>query len=167
MSSSHRSVVLGKIGRPHGVKGWFYVHSYTDPITNVLTYPDWHLNRLGKMQTYTLETGKQHADKLVAKVKGVEDREAASQLTHALIEVPRNTLPPLEKNQYYWSDLIGLTVITLQGKVLGTVKEITQTAASDILVVMGKKRLLIPYLPHVILSVDLDHHRIEVDWDEL
>jgi 16S rRNA processing protein RimM len=91
--------------------------------------------------------------------------EEARAFTNVSIGVFRDQLPPLPNNEYYWSDLEGLTVVNLQGIELGTVAYLFETGANDVIVVQGTKEHLIPYVPGpIIKNVDLNK-RIEVDWD--
>jgi 16S rRNA processing protein RimM len=80
--------------------------------------------------------------------------------------VPRERFPAAPADEYYWSDLIGLEVVTLAGEVLGQVTELQQTGAHDVLVVTGERRRLLPFvMGRVIRTVDLASGRIVVDWD--
>ena len=76
-------------------------------------------------------------------------------------------MPATESNQYYWSDLVGLQVITTTGTLLGTVDYLFETGANDVLVVKGEttERMLPFVMEHVIKEVDLQQQLITVDWD--
>jgi len=73
-------------------------------------------------------------------------------------------LPAAADNEYCWSDLIGLEVINVQDEVLGKVTELLETGANDVLVVEGERERLLPFIAQVILQVDLEAGRINVDW---
>jgi len=76
-------------------------------------------------------------------------------------------LPPAAKNEYYWADLIGLDVVNGRDERLGAVKELIESAASDVLVVAaddGTERLL-PFVSAVVLDVDVAAKRIRVEWE--
>ena len=75
-------------------------------------------------------------------------------------------MPALEKGEYYWNDLMGHKVINQQKEHLGVVQTFLETGANDVLVVKGDKEYLIPFIPHVILNVDMAKKEIEVDWDK-
>jgi len=98
---------LGRIGAPWGVKGWVHIDSYTDPLEGILDYEQWVL-RLGSGQrvTHVVAEGQPHADRLVARLEGIEDRDRAAALTGAVIEVDRAELPPTGEREYYQADLI-------------------------------------------------------------
>ena len=78
----------------------------------------------------------------------------------------RKQLPAAQPGEYYWSDLQGLEVVTLQGESLGTVDHLLETGANDVLVVTGERERLIPFvLGQVVDDVDLERGEIRVDWD--
>lgn len=160
-------VILGKIGSPFGVRGWLHIHSFTEPPENILHYSPWLLlfpNH--KQKTVTLLHNQHHLQKIQVQLEGCEDRTLASTYTGAEIAVPREQLPKLPAGEYYWSDLIGLTVITQQGQTLGTITEFFSTGSNDVFVVTGKKRHLLPYLlDQVVLEINLEKKIMLVDWD--
>jgi 16S rRNA processing protein RimM len=148
-------IIMGRFGAAFGIKGWVKVLSYTDPITNLLEYRPWYIQQGNEWKIFQIEDGKVHGHQLIVKPSHCDDRSQAETYTHLEIAISADTLPKLKENEYYWSDLIGLTVINLQ----------MTTGANDILVVSGDKERLIPYLKHVIIKVDLTAKRILVDWD--
>ena len=82
------------------------------------------------------------------------------------IAICRNQLPTADTGEYYWADLVGLRVRTVEGVELGTVDHLMETGANDVLVVRGDRERLIPFVRGpVIREVDLEHGCIEVDWD--
>jgi 16S rRNA processing protein RimM len=82
------------------------------------------------------------------------------------ISVPRDRLPPPAQDEYYWADLEGLFVSTLDGIGLGQVDHLFSTPGNDVLVVKGERERLIPFIwGQVIKDVDLEQGLIRVDWD--
>ncbi len=159
-------VVLGRIAGVFGVKGWVKVYSHTDPLENILGYSPWLLREASGWREYRLAEGKRHGKGLVARLEGFEDRDQASRLNGCDICVPRDRLPTLDDGDYYWSDLEGLRVQTLEGVDLGTVSHLFDTGANDVLVVKGDKERLLPYdWGQVVKRVDLEAGLIQVDWD--
>lgn len=78
----------------------------------------------------------------------------------------REQLAELEPGEYYWHQLIGMTVVNTKGESFGKVVEILPTGANDVLVVQGEKKHLIPYLPgQFVLDINDSQHLITVDWD--
>lgn len=161
-------ILVGRLGAPYGVRGWIKVHSFTDPIDNLLRYPDWKVRHVHEWQSISLEEGKRHHQGLVVKWAGCENREQARCYTHDWVVVPRKAFAPLMEGDYYWADLIGLQVITLTGVPLGVVDALLATGANDVIRVIDKKNKrerLLPYVSSTVQAVDLDKKILFVDWD--
>lgn len=164
---SDQKIVIGRLGGPYGIKGWLHLHSFTDPIANIFQYPRWYLKKRDQWELLQLELHKTHGNSFVVKLVGYDDREIAALLKGAEIATDRAELPKITENEYYWSDLVGLTVITLTGETLGTVDYLFETGANDVIVTKGKKQHFIPYLENVIKAVDLQNQQIIVDWEPI
>lgn len=159
-------VTVGRVGSPYGVRGWLKVQPYTESDTSLLEYSPWYIAKQDSWEILAIEDKKTHGNGIIIKLTGIESPEEARLLTGKLIAVLRSQLPHLKKDEYYWSDLEGLTVINKHGDILGTVIYLMETGANDVLVVKGTKEHAIPYLPgSVILSVDLIKKEIHVDWE--
>lgn len=163
--------VLGKISTAFGIKGWVKVYSYTDPIENILDYPNWHLNVQGKWQKFTVLDSQFQTKGLAVALAGINDRDAALALSQVQIAIPTNELPELEDDEYYWFQLQGLKVINTQGEVLGQVAELLDSGGGNQVMVvkacegsLDKQQRLIPYANTIVLDVDLDQGEIQVDW---
>jgi 16S rRNA processing protein RimM len=111
--------------------------------------------------------GRAQGNGIVAELPGVTDRDAAAALVGSEIGVARSALPPPAPGEYYWSDLEGLEVSTVEGVSLGTVSHLLATGANDVLVVRNADReRLIPFLVgQFVTEVDLEAGRVTVDWD--
>jgi 16S rRNA processing protein RimM len=166
--SEHEArIVVGKISAPHGIKGWIKVHSYTDPATNILQYNPWQIMQSGQWCSIKVVTGKSHGKTLVAQLENVDNRDAAQKLQGCEIAIFRHQLPPTDQGDYYWIDLIGLKVINRHGTELGTVANLMETGANDVLIVAGDREYLIPYVKDIyVVNVDLGGGVIHVDWEE-
>jgi len=165
-------VVLGKLTSPHGVKGWLKVYAYTSPIDSIFDYSEWWVRQGEILKQLTVIQGRRQGKGLVVQLKGIDDRDAAEALAQADIVMPKSELPELADEEYYWHELEGLKVYTLAGECLGQVSYLFETGANDVMVVRGgqdaidKRERLLPYLPgDVIIKVDLQAQRMEVDWD--
>ncbi|MCK5718095.1 MAG: ribosome maturation factor RimM [Thiomargarita sp.] len=160
-------VILGRINGFYGVRGWVKVFSYTAPIANILDYSSWQLYQQGQWRNVSVSEGKIHGKGIIARLEEIHDRDAAASLLGADIAIERAQLPPTSKDEYYWTDLVGLTVLNHEGVNFGQVDHLLETGANDVLVVKGKRERLIPFLPdQVILDIDLAQHIVHVDWDE-
>jgi 16S rRNA processing protein RimM len=119
----------------------------------------------GTERPIEVEEGQSHGGGVVAKLRGIDDRDQARELVGADIVVARERLPACETNEYYWADLEGLEVRTTDGQVLGRVDHLIATGSHDVLVLAGKPQLLIPFVwGQVIREVDLGVGRIVADW---
>ncbi len=165
-ATQDKLVTLGRISGAHGVKGWVRVHSYTEPRDNVIRFERWTLAHAGEQREVEVEGGSGGSGKVLAKLRGVEDRDAALALIGADIVVARALLPPCEPGEYYWTDLEGLTVCDTAGKTLGVVDYLFASGAHDVLALEGGANRLIPFVTgEVVREVDLDRRVIVVDWD--
>ena len=159
-------IIIGRFGRPHGIKGLVTVISFAEPRENILRYMPWYISTNQEWQPIKLLHVEVNNKSILAQVDGYHEREQVARLTNIDIAVAREQLPELQPGEYYWHQLMGMSVINQQGLVLGTVTEIMPTGANDVLVVVGDKRYLIPYLiGSFIIQVDANQRQITVDWD--
>ncbi len=164
-------IVLGKITSVHGVRGEVKIYSFTDPIDNLLGYPAWTLKRDGEVRQVELVSGRLQGKILVAKLKGLDDREVARTFAGFDICVPRALLPDLDDGEYYWHQLEGLKVIDLQGQLLGRLDHLLETGSNDVMVVkpcpgsLDDRERLLPYTEQCVQKVDLAAGEMRVDWD--
>jgi 16S rRNA processing protein RimM len=102
---------------------------------------------------------------LIAKFPGCNDRTAAEKYKGLLVAVPRSSLPQQAEDEYYWADLIGLEVVNLSGESFGTVDNLMDTGANQVLCVRGMSgEVLIPFIAGAIKQVSLAEKLIRVDW---
>ena len=160
-------VTLGRISGVHGVKGWVRVYSDTSPRENIVNYSPWYLVREGRQERWKVNSGRLQGKSLVAKLAGCNDRDTAEALVGAEIRTPRASLPDTTlPGEYYWADLVGLRVETLDGMELGHVDHLFETGSNDVVVVQGDRERLIPYIwEQVVREVDLQAGVMRVDWD--
>lgn len=160
-------VVLGKLGRPHGLKGLIRVISFTEPEVSILEYKPWFIHYKHEWTPLELETFQIQNQLILIKIVDCAEREELAKMTNCHIGVKSNHLPQLPQGDYYWHEIIEMSVLNKDGKLLGTVSEILPTGANDVLVINGEKRHLIPYVMGIhIVSVDALQRQIIVDWDE-
>jgi 16S rRNA processing protein RimM len=164
--SDDEMIIMGHISGLFGVKGWLKIYSHTAPREGILNYNVWYLKRNGAWQQYKLTAGRRQGKAVVAHFDGYDDRDQAAELIESDIAVRREQLPALQVGEYYWTDLEGLQVVTIEGVELGEVSHLFETGANDVLVVLGDRERLIPYtVGEAVQQVDLDAGRIIVDWD--
>lgn len=161
-----RPILLGRITGVHGVRGWLRIESHTRPRENLLEYRPWLIGTEPDWAEYDPVEVRVQGRGLIARFKEIDDPEKARALVNAGVAVRRDVLPRADAGQYYWCDLLGLTVRGADGRDLGKVVEIRETGSNDVLVVEGTARTLVPFLPgQVIRKVDLDAGVIDTGWD--
>ena len=157
---------MGRIAAPFGVKGWVKVQPFSEDPGTLMDFESWRIGRGTEHKTFTVEAVQDHTNAMVAKLEGIDDRDAAYALRGQEISVARSDLPPPEENEYYWSDLIGLTAVNREGIELGKVDSLMETGAQDVLVIKGTREHLVPFIAQFVGKVDVAGGTIEVDWGE-
>ncbi len=156
-------VAICRLVRPHGVRGEVKGVSLTDVVENLLGR-EWIYWVQGSIRRrLEIEFARLQGLFIVFKFRGVEDREAAQELVGGHLEIPVNELVPLPPGEFYWYQLLGLDVYTLEGEHLGVLEEIMETAGHDVYVVRkGNEEILIPAVREVVRQVSLEEGRIVV-----
>jgi len=170
------AVEVGRIADAWGVKGWFKVLSHSSSPEALFASKRWYLQpseRGAKAFAGTvllsIRQAKDHSDTVVAWAQGIDDRNAAEALRGARIFVPRSSFPSTSEDEFYWVDLIGLSVVNREGVLLGQVQELMSTGPQTVLVLAyeqdGKaQERMIPFVSAFVDKVDLPEKRITVDW---
>ena len=160
-----RWVTMGTCGAPYGVKGWLRVGSFTEPRPAIFELQPWWVEVRGERRAFKVEYWRESGRHLLAKLEGFENPESVTAIKGAAIEVERDCLPAPAVDEYYWCDLLGLEVRTLDGEFLGLVSELFETGSNDVMVV-GPERHLVPFVVgQVVEEVDFENGAIRVDWD--
>ena len=165
-------IVLGRIVAPFGVKGWVKVHPFGDDPLSWREMPQWWLADKAEApdeawQPVKLAGFREHGAGLIASFEGVTDRSGAEALQGRYIAAPREAMPGTSDDEYYWGDLVGLSVVNQSGESLGTVETLMSTGAHDVLQVRdGDEERLIPFVAAYVLNVDLPSRTIRVDWQK-
>jgi 16S rRNA processing protein RimM len=155
-------VVVGRVIRPHGVRGEMRVLPETD-------FPE-RLPMLGqavlvadeRSEPVRIEAVRRAGDAVLVKVAGIDTPEAAAPWRGAALAVPRELAAPLPEGRHYVFDVLGLAVETEAGEALGTVDEILRTPAHDVYVVRGRREVLIPAIASVVLRIDTAGRRMVI-----
>lgn len=159
-------IEVGRVIGAYGVKGWLRIISYTADSGALLNYRPWRFRRPdGIFESPTLIEARGHGTGFVIHVVGCHDRDGAEARAGSVIEVPAEALPALGSSEYYWGQLVGLAVETVEGVSLGVVSRLMETGANDVLVVQGERERLVPYIADVVRRVELDQRRLVVAWD--
>ncbi|MBU0654507.1 MAG: ribosome maturation factor RimM [Gammaproteobacteria bacterium] len=159
-------VTLGKVSGVFGVKGWVKVFSYTSERDGILSYEPWFLKIAGEWEAFRIAASQSQAKGIVVLFEGMVDRDQAQTLIGCEIAVPREQLRNLGNGEYYWTDLIGLDVVTTEGIALGKIGQLFETGSNDVMVVNGDRERLLPWIMNdVVKAVSLEENKILVDWD--
>ena len=156
-------VCVAQIGGAHGLRGEVKLKSFTgDPMAvseyGTLTTED----GAASFEIEALRPAKGH---LVARFRGIEDRGAAERLANVRLFVPRERLPPLEADEFYHADLIGLSAVKADGSEIGTVVAVHDFGAGDILELAprgGGTSIMVPFTAAFVPKVDIARGRIVV-----
>jgi len=157
---------MGRIAAPFGIKGWVKVQPFSDDPGTLMGFESWRIGRGTEQKVYPVEASQDHSNALVAKLVGIDDRDAAYALRGQEISVERSHLTPPADDEFYWSDLIGLKAVNREGIELGRVDSLMESGAHDLLVIKGKREYLIPFVAQFVGKVDVAAGQIEVDWGE-
>ena len=150
-------ILLGVVGRPHGVRGLLHVHSYTaDPVA--LAEYGALLDEAGRSWTLAWR-GEGVAELRDASGRAVADRTAAERLVNTKLYVERERLPQPDKDEFYLADLVGLSAVTADGSVLGQVDTIHDYGAGVSLEIGS---LLIPFTRACVPVVDVAGGRVVI-----
>ena len=157
MTDQDELVQVGKIIGTHGIKGLLKVFSYSGNFQSLQSAQTVLLKgKDGAIQEYAVKSIAAHAGGFILGLVDYSDINQVLFLSGSELCLKRSQLPAPEEDEYYWRDLIGLTVFTDQGVELGTLVDIFETGSSDIYVVRGSsKEYLIPAIADVIAYVDL------------
>jgi 16S rRNA processing protein RimM len=160
-------ILIGRIVGLHGVAGEVKLESYTEPRTQIFRYQPWLLTSAAGESEISGCRGRAQGKGIVASLPEVTDRDRAASLVGCEIKVKRSVLPKPKRDEYYWADLEGLEVVTVEGVTLGRVSHLLATGANDVLVIHdGERERLVPFvLEQYVKTVDFDADRITVDWD--
>lgn len=158
---SKEYTVIGRITGLHGVRGEVKFIPYGE--IKAFSWKTVFLEEKGAQRALEIESTRRHKAGFLILFKGYSSRDSSKELVARDVRVPGAEVPRLPEEEYYHSDLVGLRVITDEGKPLGTVTEIIPTGASDVITVEGPDgEILIPVTDETIKEVDLEGNRITV-----
>jgi 16S rRNA processing protein RimM len=163
-------VLVGYVSGAYGINGWVRIKPYSTDADALLHARTWWLDK-PDFHDVEMMQAKTHSGDVVARLMGVEGRNAAEALKGATVQIPRSHFPPLPDDEFYWVDLIGLAIENLQGEHLGIVTDLMDNGAHPILRVAvppepkkEPQELLIPFVGQFVKTVDQKMKKITVDW---
>ena len=157
-------VIVGSIGGAFGVQGEVRLKSYCADPQAIADYTPLYTED-GRSFAQVVLTG-QLKNGFTARLDGVVTKEDADALRNVNLYAPRDIMPSLPDDEYYYADLIGLTVVDTGGVTLGTVKNVMDHGAGDLLeiIVPGQSEtVLLPFTQAAVPTVDLSAKRIVAD----
>ncbi len=153
-------VVIGRVVKPFGIKGQILISPFTESYeaferSDVLVFGDVPVKILSM---------RIHKGNVLATLEGFQSPEKAGELRGRLVKTNSSNLPPKAEDEYYWFELIGLNVSTVDGRDLGTVTALTPTGANDVLHVQGAYgEILLPMIDDVVLDINIESGAMLVD----
>ena len=164
-SQNDEYILVAKIGKPVGLKGWAKVNSFTRPEENLKGYKKFYLGKQKKIiqQEFVKKSGKT----LILKFKDINSIEEIEMLKNTDLFINALDLPKLKKNEFYWKDLIGMEVISTKGDRFGKVIEMIEAGSRDVMRIKdknNKKSILIPFEFGVFVE-EVKNNQILVNWD--
>ncbi len=155
-------LVVGFLRRPHGVKGEMLMDVHTDFPDRLKTGMTVFVGE--QYRSMVLASRRPHAAGLLVRLRGVKTPEEAGLYRNTRVYVPTADRPELPEGEYYHHQLIGLNVVTDEGRELGILADIIETGANDVYVVRDaeENEVLLPAIPPVILDVDLADRQMHV-----
>jgi 16S rRNA processing protein RimM len=150
-------IVIGRVSRPHGIQGEIKIEYFNpdDPQFFSRYQMIFLQGDKGGPQPYRPLAVRPHKKFILALLEGVRTRAEAEQLRGKVVLVDAADLPPLDADEYYWHDILGMRVVTEDGGNVGTITEIFPTGSNDVYVVReGERETLIPAIKEAIVSID-------------
>ena len=155
-------VCVAQIGAPHGVRGEVRLWTFTaDPMAVTRYAP---LQTEDGKQAFEIEAVRPAKGHLVARLRGIDTREAAERLTNIKLFVPRERLPEIEADEFYHADLVGLRVEDTNGSEIGAVIAVHNFGAGDILEIQPPEggAMLLPFTEAAVPEVDIKGGRLVI-----
>ena len=155
-------ICLGIITGAHGIKGWVRVKSFTAEPEAIASYGP--LSDESGARRFELELVGTQKGVLLARIKGVEDRNTAERLKGVRLHVERAALPPPEEDEYYEADLIGITALREDGSVFGTIRAVNDFGAGASLEIEDQagRTVVVPFTSAAVPMVDIANRRVVV-----
>lgn len=167
-----RHLVVGHISKAHGTRGEVFVWPLTDSPDEVfapgeevrVALPDGEPEPDPEEAPLIVERQRPFKRGLLVKFEGLDDRTTVEPLAGRYVTVPVERLAPLEEGEVYYHQLLGAEVVTVDGEVVGRVREVYETEPAHLLEVIGDGRVhLIPFTERVVKEVDVERRRVVIE----
>jgi 16S rRNA processing protein RimM len=160
------TVLVGKVVKPHGIRGELCVESYADSpdlffgLKAVLLGPPER-----RPASYRIRAAREHKGRLLLTLQGVDDRNRAESLRGLEVRIPKDALPELEDGEFYMDDLLGLRVLLPDGNELGVLERFLETPGQITWVIAhaSGREVLLPAVNEFLMELDLDNGIIRVE----
>ncbi len=167
-------IQVGHITGAYGIRGGIRVTPYSMDADALLSVKTWWIDK-PSLRTVQVRNAKYHSGDVTATLVDVTDRDMAEALKGATVQVSRADFPELPEDEYYWTDLIGLDAVNLQGEALGKVTDMMHNGAQSILRITPvpdpnaapdakAPERLVPFVDQYVKTVDLQAKLITLDW---
>jgi 16S rRNA processing protein RimM len=155
---------IGRIIRSHGLTGGMKVLSYLESQDVLDNLAEVSVGRsVQEAATFSVDSVQTGRECFVLKLGGIEDKDAASKLVGSSLWIPLEKIKKLPDGEYYWHEIIGLEVVTEEGRILGRIESVFPTKSNDIYVCRRNgKEILLPAIDDVVRKVDMDHRMMVV-----
>jgi 16S rRNA processing protein RimM len=159
---------MGRVAGAHGIRGGLKLVSYAESLDAFAPGRPLRAVRADGVEVdYTVHAVRPQGRGSVLFLSEITDRSQAEALSGCELFIDTTLLPPLPDGTYYWNDLIGLEVVSVEGRTLGRLESIFETGSNDVYIVKrSQKEILIPALTSVVKTIDLRSRRMEVDLPE-
>lgn len=160
-------LTVGKITNTHGVRGELKVTPTTSDISRFDYLKIVWVEKDGKLTEFFVDSVRYHKNFVLIKLHGIDTMDRAEEFKNCCLKVDRKNARPLGENEFFIVDLLDCEVYE-GDELLGKITDILQTGSNDVYVVNGDKygEILIPALEHVVLNVDIEKKKIQVDLPE-
>jgi 16S rRNA processing protein RimM len=165
-------VTIARVGAPHGIFGHLRLQLFLEDPDSVYDFKTWFM-KLGHESSFKPLTHFEISEKgnqFYVLFPPITDRDQAKRFTHAELAVPRTELPTLTETEFYWDDLIGLSVIDQHQQIIGILESFIETGSHDVMVIRktDKTQELIPYVyDKIVKNVNLTDKVMQVEWEPL
>jgi 16S rRNA processing protein RimM len=168
-------IQVGHVSGAYGIRGGIRVTPYSSDADALLSIKTWWLDKPA-LHAVTVRSAKYHSGDVTATLVGLSERDLAEALKGATVQVSRAEFPELPEDEFYWTDLIGMDVVNLEGAALGKVADMMDNGAQSILRIAAVSdpaalsapgavaERLVPFVDQFVKNVDREARLITLDW---